>query len=150
MRPVHAVGDRNGSAVNMAEPPKQAVQTPYGMMTPMIEIARINLTGPAVAPPRLAPGAEWASVVTGAFERAHYEPAEMTSVILRIKAIYPTTGDRETEKAASDYDPAFRAWLKEEIAGSPWADRVTQIHVREEWRHEADIRIEIGIYGMRA
>ena len=58
--------------------------------------------------------------------------------------------DRETEKAASDYDPAFGDWLRQEIADSPWADRVSQVHVQEEWRHEADIRIEIGIYGMRA
>jgi hypothetical protein len=144
------VGIREQNGVNMTEPPKDAVQTPYGMMTPMVEIARVNLTGPAAAPPRLAPGAEWASVVIGAFERAHYEPADMTSVILRVKAIYPATGERETEKAASDFDPAFSAWLKEEIAGSPWADRVSQIHVQEEWRDEADIRIEIGIYGMRA
>ena len=134
----------------MTESPKDFVQTPYGVMTPMVEIARINLTGPAVALPRLAPGAEWASMVIGAFERAHYESTEMNSIILRIKAIYPTTGDRETEKAASDYDPAFRAWLKGEIAGSPWATHVTQIQVQEEWRDQADIRIEIGIYGMRA
>ena len=30
----------------MAEPPRETVQTPYGAMTPMVEIARVNLTGP--------------------------------------------------------------------------------------------------------
>ncbi len=134
----------------VADSPRDSVQTPYGLMTPLVEVARVNLTGQAVAPPRLAPGAEWASVIVEAFERAHYQPADMSSVIIRVNAIYPVTGDRESEQAVSDNDPRFPAWLKERIAGSPWADRVTQIHIREEWRRVKDIRIEIGIYGVRA
>ena len=130
--------------------PRDAVMTPYGLMTPLVEVARVNLTGQSVAPPRLAPGAEWVSVIVEAFERAHYQPSHMSSVIIRINAIYPATGDRKSEQAVSDNDPRFPAWLKDRIGDSPWAGKVTQVHIREEWRHDSEFRIEVGIYGVRA
>lgn len=115
-------------------------------------ILQMRLSGPAVERPLLAPGALWPRHLAPALARAGHAPADFASIVVRVVATYPGPAGKgaQPDLSLSDYAPEFVAYLGTAFVDTPWQPLFGGADVREEWRPDADTRLDIAVYGRRA
>lgn len=105
----------------------------------------------AIGTPRLAPGALWVRHLCPALDRAQHEADAFEKVLVLVTAVYPAAGDESEppDPTISDYEPGFPGYVISAFEDSPWEELVGSVEVREQWRPNQALHLNIGIYGIR-